>query len=495
MQLSRRALQILIVLADRAGAVVETRELMELVWPERAVVEGSVRVQIAALRRMLDAHEPGMQYIQNVMGHGYRFVGIVMRESCQNRSAGNCEHLPQTATHAAAPTQLIGREQEISELATGLTRPGLTTLLGPAGVGKTAVVAAAVDHWCRTHSKEARWVDLGPTQDPERARRAITAALPICSARIESAAGRPHRFAETQALLVLDGCEGVTAAVREIVGEILLDANDVCVVATSCEPLGMRRERVYRLAPLELPPLPVKPSEGLQYPAVQLFVQRATGTQVAHGLDEADIGLVIEICRRLDGLPFAIELAAAQVDVFGIAGTAACLRDGLEVLVGGQRTAGPQQRSLRARLDWSYSMLSPVEQAALGSLTRLVDSFNAAAASQAMEGQARGPSEAGALLARLAEISLLETSGSGNHVSYRLLNTTRAYAREKLSATVNTHNPGADLEPRSTPETAAHSSRNRGYSNDRSVAELSRVPVNRTPFSADMSPSAHHSRA
>lgn len=432
-QLSARALQILIVLANRAGTVVETRKIMELVWPQQAVAEGTARAQIAALTRALNAHEPCVQYIQNVMGQGYRFVGSVARESGQSGPPTQQEPLPRTANPVATAIQLIGREREISELAAGLARPGLTTLLGPPGVGKTAVAAAVVDHWCRTHSKEARFLELGSIQDPEFARRAITAASAGSGARVDSATSLPHRFVETQTLLVLDGCEGVTVAVRDSVEQILGERADLCIVATSCEPIGVRQEHVSRLATLELPPLSVQTSAGLLYPAVRLFVQRAMGTRAIHELDETDITLVMEICRRLDGLPFALELAAAQVEVFGIAGVAAWLRDGLEILVGGRRTARPHQTSLRARLDWSDSLLSCVERAALGHLSCFVDSFDLAEASEALQGQARGPSEVAALLARLAASSLLETSGSGNHVFYRLLNTTRMHAREKLS--------------------------------------------------------------
>jgi predicted ATPase len=235
-------------------------------------------------------------------------------------------------------------------------------------------------------------------------------------------------------LIVLDNCEHVIDAAALLAEKLLAGSAAVRILATSREPLRVKDESVLRLAPLEMPRVTAATTaaEALRYPAIQLFAERAAACLHHFELADADVPTVVDICRKLDGLPLAIELAAARVDVFGIRGLAACLNDRLGFLTRGHRTAVPRHRTLRATLDWSYELLPPIEQTALRRLSVFAGRFDAAAAGTIICDAGTDPTGILNTLTDLAAKSLITVQAAGAQVSYQLLNTSRAYAAEKL---------------------------------------------------------------
>jgi predicted ATPase len=233
-------------------------------------------------------------------------------------------------------------------------------------------------------------------------------------------------------MLVLDNCEHVIDAVASLVVAIMNAARGVHILATSREPLRVQGEHVFRLEPLETPPASERldAADGLWFPAVRLFVDRMAASHEGFELRDEDASLVGEICRKLDGIPLAIELAAARVDLLGVRELAARLEDGLQVLKGGRRTVLPRHQTVRATLDWSYGLLSPPEQIVFSRLAIFAGGFTLAAA--AVVGDADlGGEEVVDLVLEVATKSLVAADGNFLEPRFRLLATTRAYAFEK----------------------------------------------------------------
>jgi len=237
-------------------------------------------------------------------------------------------------------------------------------------------------------------------------------------------------------LIVLDNCEHLVEAAAHLAQTLLGSAAHVHILATSREPLRAMNESVFRLAPLDIPPLSatLTAAEALGFSAVQLFVERAMASAHLFELIDADVPLVVDICRKLDGLPLAIELAAARVDVFGIRGLAVRLDDCLSILTRGHRTAIPRHRTLRATLDWSYAILPRAEQLALCRLSVFADSFDAAAARTVITNDEAEIEDVIDLLTDLVSKSLLTVHIGNDQAVYQMLGTSRAYATEKLQS-------------------------------------------------------------
>jgi len=429
-----RALDLLIALLEKPGELLSKDELISRAWPTTHVVEGNLKFQIAALRRALrDGHE-GRRYLESSPGQGYRFVADVAIESdaAQPKPAS----VPPAHRHnlPARLTPLIGRDILVAKLTAQLIRERLITIVGPGGIGKTSVAIATAEQLISACQDGVWSVDLGRFDDPVIVRGAVAAAVGINinpEAPIDSliAALRDARM-----LLVLDNCSHVIDTIAGLVVAILKAAPGVRILATSREPLRVEGEHICRLGPLESPPLSegLTSAEALRFPAVQLFVERAAASHDGFELRDRDAPLVAEICHRLDGIPLAIELAAARVDVLGVRGLAARLEDGLQVLSGGRRAALPRHRTMRAALDWSYRLLRPPEQTLLTRLAIFAGEFTPAAAAAVVGDSGLSGEEIVDLLLELATKSLVATEGDDAEMRLRLLDTTRAYALEKL---------------------------------------------------------------
>jgi predicted ATPase/DNA-binding winged helix-turn-helix (wHTH) protein len=433
-RLSGRAFDLLLALVDQAGAVVGKEELISRVWPRTFVEEGNLRVHIGALRKALGgaAHS----YVENVVGRGYSFVAPVRHvphpEPATDRDAAMPGPLP-----PASRSRVIGRDEVLDWLSTQLPQHRLVTIVGPGGMGKTTIASAVASRLVQTFSGHVDFADLAPLADARLLPSAIALSLGRPAGSNESLDTLIGALKGRYGLLVLDSCEHLIDAVAGLAERILRETSGIYILATSREPLRAEGEWVHRLQPLAVPAQTggaAALEQLMACPAVQLFAERATAALGSFTLDADNAGAVADICRRLDGIPLAIELAAGRAEFFGVQGLAARLEDSFAVLTRGRRTALPRHQTLRATLDWSFDMLSPEDQAMLCRLSIFRGSFTLDAAAEVAHGSAAGRSEVFESIANLAAKSLVGVDAGGDGTLYRLLDTTRAYAMEKLRA-------------------------------------------------------------
>lgn len=428
-----RALDILHVLVERAGRVVSKEQLIAQVWPRSVVEEINLRVHIAALRRALGDGGNGQRYIVNVPQCGYSFIAPVHRDSAAPQTPANVSpphNLP------ARLTPVIGRDALVGSLMRHLPACRLLTITGPTGVGKSTV-ALRVAELLVQYFRHGVWhVDLAQISDD-------SSLLEHCLQRLGSdLAG----LCERHVLLVLDNAEHQHAACKALVEHLLGAAPRMSILLTSREPLQVSSEVLKQLPPLSMPkPVAVDDiAEAMGCPAVQLFVSRARARQHDFQLRAQDVQPLREICRQLDGLPLAIELAAAQIDALGLVGLHAHVNNGLQVLSQGRRTAVPRHQSMQAALDCSYQRLSEPEQRVLQRLSVFKMPFTLEAALAVVSCTQLASSRLAAIITSLVHKSLLTEEGSGSACRYRMLNTTRRYAREQLERS----GEGVELERR-----------------------------------------------
>lgn len=427
-RIGSRALRILTVLVERAGELIGKQELMSLVWPDTFVEEGNLKVQLSALRRVLG--DANGRLIANIPGRGYRFVASVARLELQEparstaRSAG---YVP------ALLTRLIGRDNAVADLQTLLAQHRFVTLAGPGGIGKSTVAIATTDR-LTSGQKTAAFVELAAVPDSELVASAIASALGIRSMSGDPVDQIIDLIGAREILLVLDNCEHVVQRTAEIAENLLTRTPRLSILATSREPLRARGEQVYRLSPLGFPveDADLDAAGALAYPAVALFVERAQSSADSNAFGDADVRPVVQICRQLDGLPLALELAAAQVHNFGFAELAARLGDRFSLLTRGYRTARPRQQTLRATLDWSFGLLTRREQVLLSRLGVFADAFALEAATSVCQDPGEAEQDLLDQLSNLADKSLLAIDTSHEVVRYALLETTKAYALDRL---------------------------------------------------------------
>jgi predicted ATPase/DNA-binding winged helix-turn-helix (wHTH) protein len=426
-RLGTRALEILIALVERAGEVVSNQDLIARVWPETFVEDNNLRVHLALLRKALHDGQDQVRYILNVPGRGYRFALPVI--SKRTLAGGGKSNLP------GVITRLIGRDGIVKDLVEQVQARRLVTVVGCGGIGKTGVALTVAREIAGDYEDGVFFLDLTEVNDRNQIGEALASALKVALLSSDPAPSLIDFLSDKKMLIVLDSCEHVIEEAAILVEAVLRGAPDVQFLTTSREPLRAEGEWLRRLPPLQSPP----PSEGsmnaaqaLAFPAVRLFVERAEAILESFVLADLDAPLVAAICRRLDGLPLAIELAAAMVDTLGIAGLAAQLDDSLSILTQGRRTAPGRHRSLRAALDWSFDRLSEQEQILVARLREFPSdvSQDEAIAKNVLDG-----------LINLVAKSLVVHSFSGGSVGYRLLETTRAYAAEKFRLKIQIEQP------------------------------------------------------
>ncbi len=434
LRLGSRALDILVTLLESAGETIRKDQLIARTWPDTVVDEGALRVHVAALRKALGDGQAGKRYIANIPGRGYSFIAPVMREQRQpaiapTNGAAVRGNLP------ASLTRIVGRDDIIATLAAQLAQRRLLTLVGPGGIGKTTVALAVAESVGASYEEGVWFVELASLPDPDLVTSALGNVLGVSLPGANPISGLAGWLRNKRALIVLDSCEHVIGAVAAIAEAILKAAVRVSILATSREPLRAEGEWLHRLPSLELPPRSddLTPEGALQYSAVQLFNERARAIMDGFALDGDDIAPVIEICRRLDGMPLALELAAARVDVFGVKGLAARLDDRFAVLTSGRRTALPRHQTLRAAMDWSYEVLPETEQVVFRRLAVFRGSFTMEAAAAVAIDERIAAADVIEGVANLAEKSLVTTDISGDITCHRLLDTTRSYALDKLT--------------------------------------------------------------
>jgi predicted ATPase/DNA-binding winged helix-turn-helix (wHTH) protein len=431
-RLGSRALEILIALVERAGELVSKNELMVRVWPDTFVDEGSIKVHVAGLRRALGDGQPGRRYLANVPGRGYRFVAPVILSEPEGQPVQRSAVSARTHNLPVFQSRAVGRAEVIGSLLDLLPRQRFITLVGGGGIGKTTVALALAEALLPAYGDGVRFVDLAPVNDPQYVPNALGTTLGLAVHSEDTIPLLIDFLRDKQMLVVLDSCEHAVEAAAALAERLLAEVPGVHILATSREPLRAAGERVHRLTPLDCPAASsdVTAAKALAFPAVRLFVERAAEIVDEFELSDADAPVVADICRKLGGVALAIELAAARVDAFGVQQLSSLLDDRFRILNKGRRTAQPRHRSLDAALDWSYEFLPEVERVTLRRLSVFVGGFTLESAVALAGDDAADFVEA---LANLVAKSLVSADVGGSIAQYRLLDTTRAYAMQKLT--------------------------------------------------------------
>ncbi len=448
LRIGGRALDILTVLVEQPGETIGKRELMARVWPGLNVEEENLKVNVAALRRALADTSANATYIVTESGRGYRFIAPVRAEEMpafgqaqlaaapdSPNSQGRRHNLPISAS------SIFGRDETIAGIGADLEQGRLISIVGAGGVGKTTVALAIAERLVDRFAGGIWLVDLSPLKDAALVPNAIAAAIGLTAQSANMLAALSEFLREREMLLVLDNCEHLIDAVAFAASRLLADAASVKILATSREALAVRGERVRRLSGLPSPPdrAFLTAAQALAYPAVQLFADRAADSLEGFTLSDADAPIAAEICRRLDGLALAIELAATRVDVFGVGGISRQLDDRLR-LPAGMRDGPERHRTLTATIDWSYELLSENERALLRRLSVFAGPFSlASACAVAIDeagyeatNEAAGRRSTIDALASLVAKSLVAAEAGDGEMEYRLLAVTRGHALEKL---------------------------------------------------------------
>ena len=418
-----RAFDVLLALIDNRDRVVTKDELLDKVWPGLVVEENNLQVQVSTLRKIL-----GAQAVATIPGRGYRFT-LVPEGSPE---APSCP-MPRRTNLPAALNSFIGREREIGEVKALLAASRLVTLVSTGGTGKTRLSLQIASELSDQFPDGVWLVELAPVPDSARVAQVVAFVLDVKeeSGRLAvdtlAAAVRARKM-----LLVLDNCEHVLQGCAEVAKRVLQAAPDVKILASSRERLTIPGETMYQVTALALPDAAeTLDSDALsRIDSVRLFLNRASAVLPSFRLTEQTAPFVVDICRRLDGIPLAIELAAARVHALPLEEISRRLGECLAVLTGGDVTALPRQQTLRASIDWSYDLLAESERTIFRRLAVFAGGWTLAAA-HAVANPDRPEESTVEALARLVEKSLVERDAGGTR--FRLLETVRQYAAEKLA--------------------------------------------------------------
>jgi predicted ATPase len=430
-KLGSRALDILIALASNPGHILSKDELTHVVWRGAAVDDTSLRVGMSAVRKALGGD--GERFITTVCGRGYCFARDV--ETTFGRSAPEAPPSERLRPHRLPVriARVVGREEVIASLTAEAMRRRLLSVVGAGGIGKTTVAIVVADR-LRAAFDAVAFVELASIESGPQMSAAIIAALGLNLRLQENPIDDiAAAVANRRVLIVLDNCEHVVSLAATFVEALLGGAPGVTILATSRERLRAEGEWVQQISPLDAPPdsPALTAEEARAYPAVEMFEERAAFALGGYQLSDADARCVAEICRRLDGIALAIELAAGRLQGLGVQGLANSLEDCFAILTHGRRTALPRHQTLRATLDWSYRLLTPEDQAALSDVSVFHGSFTLEDAAFVMDVRL---SEASDRLTSLLDKSLVIARRDDQTFRYRLLDTTRTYAQDKLES-------------------------------------------------------------
>ncbi|WP_201696610.1 ATP-binding protein [Paraburkholderia hiiakae] len=436
-RLGSRAIELLAALVECPGKVVTRKELMDRGWPGSVVEESNLKVQIAALRKALGETHLDPRFLATVAGQGYRFIAPVKSATPVVDNALTHDGPRVMHNVPAGLMRLIGRSADIDSILERLSCARIVTVTGTGGVGKTSIALAVARSIVEQSRCDVWFVDLSTLCAARLVPCAVAKAVGV-SVRcgdIATALAAHFGVQSRPQLLVIDNCEHVVEAAAAFIERIVCATSHVRVLATSREPLQVTGETVFRLEPLASPVESAQLSarEALRYPAIQLFAERAAARCSEFELHDGNVPVVAEICRRLDGIPLAIGLAAARLDAFCVSELLAQFDDRFIALGRGQRTGPLRHRNLLATLDWSHQLLRQVERVVLRRLGVFADAFCLdSAIAVATEGELRSTRITDALSSLVAK-SMVSAEMAGDGMRYRLLATTRDYARRKLA--------------------------------------------------------------
>ena len=423
-RLGARAFDLLLVLVERRERIVSKDELLDLIWPGLIVEENNLQVHISALRKVC-----GPPAISTIPGRGYRFTALLDSEAANTAES----RAPPTPAHNVpqSRSRFIGREAALAACTRLLEGVRLLTLTGIGGGGKTRLALQVAQQQLACYADGVWWVDLAAVREPELVESVLAATLDL-----REGDGTPLRqrlvahLAGRRTFILFDNCEHVIESVAELVDALLAGCARLQIMATSREALGLAGEQVYPVTALSIPAADATRAELQQSEAVNLFLERASLAVPDFVIDDGNAAEIGRICRRLDGIPLAIELAAARVGMFAVAAISARLDDRFRFLVGGGR-AFARHQTLEATLRWSYDSLTDQEQQLFARLSVFAGGCTLAAAAHVAD---QGDEYAVlGLLTRLYDKSLLMVDrDASSQPRYRMLETVGEFARQRL---------------------------------------------------------------
>ena len=438
--LGARAFDVLLALVEHRGQLVSKDDLLDLVWASLVVEEANVQVQVSLLRKVL-----GPQAIATIPGRGYRFAMALHDDADVAAQPGASASAVQPAlplrnlgvtgvqTHLPDSLEpLIGRDDDVHALGALIHTHRLITLVGSGGVGKSRVAQWLLHERRGAFEHGVAWVDLTPLSDPALLAGSIAGALGLPMGGNDALDGLLSALKPLRLLVALDNAEHVIDAVARIVRAIHDAAPGVHMLVTSQAPLKLSIETVYRLGPLAVPEAGVPAQAAIACGAVALFVVRARAADRRFDLNDQNVAMVVDLCHRLDGLPLAIELAAARVPLLGLARLGQALDQRFRVLTTGARGAAPRQQTLRGALEWSFGLLAMAEQTVFRRLGVFAGSFSLDLALQVAADENQDAWTVVDALGGLVDRSLVGVEGQDSP-RYRLLDTPRAFALEQMA--------------------------------------------------------------
>lgn len=425
--LQAKAFELLLALVERRERVVSRAELYDTVWAGRVVEDNNLAVQVHALRKLL-----GERAVVTVPGRGYRFA-LAADDAPQLAPAHAAAQVakPVSASPPMPTCALHGRDDDLAALGRLLAQHRLVSVVGAGGIGKTVLALAAAHAHRSTQPGNPVWVELAPILDPALLAGTVAQGFGLALAGADPVPVLATALAPVQALLVLDNAEHLVGAVADLAAALLGKAPGIRLLVTSQAPLKIDGERVFRLNALAVPEAGTALDEAVTFGAVALFAEAAAAADRRFVLDAANVATVIEVCRRLDGMPLAIKLAAARLPFLGLHGLAQRLAERLELVGGNRRDAPTRQQTLRAALDWSHALLAADEQVVFRRLSVFVGGFTLALAADAARDEAHDGNAVIEALSALVDRSLVE-AGDADPPRYRLLESAREYALAQL---------------------------------------------------------------
>ena len=436
--LGARAFDVLLALIDRPDRVLSKDDLLDAAWPGLVVEEANVQVQVSALRKAL-----GAGAVATIPGRGYRFTTPLDAPGAAAVAAPSPSPSPSPApardASDAPQSPMFGRDDDLAALAAALAQHRLITVLGPGGIGKTALARAAAEPVRAGSGLAVVWVDLTPVADARQVAGATAQALRISlRSHDDPLPSLVKALHSTRALLVLDNADQVVDGVAPLARALLAGAPGVRLLVTSQAPLHIDGERVFRLEPLAVPEAGTPAREALGYGAVALFVDQAQAVARRFTLRDDNCDAVVELCRHLDGIALAIKLAAARLPLLGLDGLHARLAERFQLLRSEDRGLPTRQQTLMAALDWSHGLLAPPEQAVFRRLGVFVGGFTLELATAMLREPGQDEWAVIDQIGALVERSLVAADG-GDSPRYRLLESAREYALLKLDRAGERH--------------------------------------------------------